>query len=83
MKKYSTSASKLASLKNRRAESERRLRHSTRIARVLQVLNLIQGRCRWNAKSIAQELEYSERTIFRDLQVLELAGIPWFFDDRQ
>ena len=83
MKKSNTSASKLASLKNRRSDGDRRLRQSTRLARVLQVLNLIQGRGRWNAKSIAQELEYHERTIHRDLQVLELAGIPWFFDKHQ
>ena len=57
------------------------MRQNARIARVLRVLELIQSRGRWNAKAMAQELEYSERTIYRDLQVLELAGIPWFFDE--
>ena len=54
-----------------------------RIARVLRVLELIQSRGRWNMKAIVQELEYSERTIYRDLQLLELAGIPWFFDEHE
>lgn len=57
------------------------MRQDARVARVLRVLELIQSRGRWNAKAMAQELEYSERTIYRDLQVLELAGIPWFFDE--
>lgn len=59
------------------------MRQNARMARVLRVLELIQSRGRWNAKAMALELEYSERTIYRDLQVLELAGIPWFFDERE
>jgi predicted DNA-binding transcriptional regulator YafY len=59
------------------------MRQNARIARVLRVLELIQSRGRWNANAMAQELEYSERTIYRDLQVLELAGIPWFFDEHE
>ncbi|WP_254511379.1 helix-turn-helix transcriptional regulator [Anatilimnocola floriformis] len=44
-------------------------------------MNLIQSRGRWNAKSIAEELNCSERTIYRDLEVLEFSGVPWYFDD--
>ncbi|MCA8988387.1 MAG: WYL domain-containing protein [Planctomycetaceae bacterium] len=51
------------------------------MARVLSVLNLIQSRGRYNAKAIAEELEVSERTVFRDLEVLEFSGVPWFFDE--
>ena len=65
----------------RRPDVERRLRQNSRIARVLRVLQLIQGRGRWNAKEIAEDLECSERTVYRDLQVLEMAGIPWMFDE--
>lgn len=65
----------------RRPDRDRRIRQSQRIARVLGVLNLIQSRGRWNAKAIAEELEVSERTVYRDLEVLEFAGVPWYFDD--
>lgn len=65
----------------KRPERDRRVRQHSRIARVLSVLNLIQSRGRWNARAIASELECSERTVFRDLEVLQFAGIPWFFDE--
>ncbi len=64
-----------------RRDAVRRLRQTDRLARVLRVLQLIQGRGRWDAAGIAAELECSERTVFRDLQVLEMAGIPWVFDE--
>jgi predicted DNA-binding transcriptional regulator YafY len=64
----------------RRPDSERRLRQAARFARVLRVLELIQGRAPYGVKALATELECSERTIFRDLDVLELAGVPWFYD---
>lgn len=65
----------------RRSDSDRRLRQAARFARVLRVLELIQGRARYGVKEIATELECSQRTIFRDLNVLELSGIPWFYDE--
>jgi len=64
----------------RRPDSDRRLRQASRFARILRVLEMIQGRARYGVKEIAAELEVSERTIFRDLNVLELAGVPWFHD---
>jgi predicted DNA-binding transcriptional regulator YafY len=64
----------------RRSESDRRLQQAARFARVLRVLELIQGRGRYGTKEIAAELECSERTIFRDLNVLELAGVPYEAD---
>ena len=73
----------IPSVTKRRPDVDRRVRQNARIARVLRVLELIQSRGRWNARAMAQELEYSERTIYRDLQVLELAGIPWFFDEHE
>jgi predicted DNA-binding transcriptional regulator YafY len=51
------------------------------MARVLKVLELIQSRGRWNAKAIADELGCSERTVYRDLDVLEFAGVPWHYDE--
>ena len=64
-----------------RPDRDRRVRQSERIARVLSVLNLIQSRGRWNAATIAEELECSERTVYRDLEVLEFSGVPWYFDE--
>ncbi len=66
-----------------RPDRDRRVRQNARIARVLGVLNLIQSRGRWNAQAIADELECSERTVYRDLEVLEFSGVPWFFDKNQ
>ena len=64
----------------RRPDRDRRVRQNERIARVLGVLNLIQSRGRWNLKAIATELGCSNRTIQRDLEVLEFAGVPWYID---
>ena len=63
-----------------RPDKDRRLRQNARIARVLGVLNLIQSRGRWTAKAIGEELECSERTVYRDLDVLEFAGVPYYRD---
>ena len=61
-------------------DADRRLRQADRLARIMRVLQLLQSRGRWNVTSIAQEMECSERTIHRDLTVLELAGVPWSYD---
>lgn len=63
-----------------RPDRDRRRRQADRLGRILNVLRLIQSRGKWNAKSIASELEVTERTIYRDLQALEFAGVPWFYD---
>jgi biotin operon repressor len=39
------------------------------------------GKGRWDVDSLAEELECSRRTVYRDLQTLSMAGIPWFFDN--
>jgi len=67
----------------KRPDRDRRVRQNERMARVLGVLQLIQSRGRWNAKAIAAELGCSERTVYRDLEVLEFAGVPWHFDERE
>lgn len=61
-------------------DRDRRVRQADRLGRILNVLRLIQSRGKWNAKSIASELEVTERTVYRDLQALEFAGVPWFYD---
>jgi predicted DNA-binding transcriptional regulator YafY len=66
--------------KSPKPEADRRLRQADRLARVMRTLQLLLSRGRWNARDIAAEQECSERTIYRDMQVLELAGIPIEFD---
>lgn len=38
------------------------------------------GSGRWNVDSLAEELECSRRTVYRDLQTLSMAGVPWYLD---
>lgn len=64
-----------------RSEGDRRAKQADRLARVMRLLELIQGHGRWNAKEIAAKQECSERTVYRDLDVLELAGVPFYFDE--
>jgi len=66
-----------------RPDSERRVRQADRLARLLRVLQLIQSKGRWSVKNLAAEEECSERTIFRALQALLLAGVPWYFDEEE
>lgn len=61
-------------------ESDRRLRHNVRLARLLRFLELVSGRGRWNPKTLAAELEVSERTVHRLRETLELAGVPIAYD---
>ena len=56
----------------------RRVRQGEKIARILGLLQLIQSRGRWNTRSLAEELNCSERTVYRDLKVLEFAGVPYY-----
>ena len=63
-----------------RSDGDRRVRQAARFARVLKVLELIQSRGRWDAAALAVELDCTERTIHRDLKVLEFAGVPFYYD---
>jgi len=65
-----------------RPDGDRRLRQATRHARTLKVLQLLQSRGRYTIKDLAAEVECTERTIYRDLAVLELAGVPWYHDEK-
>jgi len=64
-----------------RPDAERRARQAERLARILRVLQIILRPGQWNAETIARELECSERTVFRDLQTLSMAEVPWYFDE--
>lgn len=66
---------------NRRADRDRRVNQAERLRRVLGVLQLIQSRGRYNARAIAEELSCSKRTVYRDLEVLNYAGVTHYFDE--
>ena len=55
----------------------------TRLQRVLKLLTVLQSGRNYRPDELAEILEISRRTIFRDLEVLHKAGIPYFFDDDQ
>lgn len=69
--------------KKDRPDRDRRVRQADRLARVLRVLELIQSRGRWTTKAIADEIECSERTVYRDMDVLKFAGIPYYREGDQ
>jgi proteasome accessory factor B len=54
----------------------------SRIHRLLKILTLIQGSKGWTPGRLAVECKTTERTIYRDMKMLEGAGIPYFYDDQ-
>jgi len=52
----------------------------SRIYRLLQLITLLQSGRNYTPDELADELEVSKRTVFRDLNVLEMANIPYYFD---
>lgn len=65
----------------KRTDADRRVRQCERLGRLLRLLHLIMGKGLWDADNLAEELECSRRTIFRLLQTLSMAGVPWYFDE--
>jgi predicted DNA-binding transcriptional regulator YafY len=51
-----------------------------RICRILNLIGLLQGGREHNAESLGRELGASRRTVFRDLDLLKLAGVPLAFN---
>ena len=54
----------------------------SRIYRLLRLITLLQGGRGYSADELAAELEVSRRTIFRDLNMLEMAHIPYYYDSQ-
>ena len=52
----------------------------SRVYRLLRLITILQGRRNYTVDELAEELEVSRRTIFRDLNMLELAHIPYYYD---
>ncbi|MDX2115570.1 MAG: WYL domain-containing protein [Planctomycetota bacterium] len=51
-----------------------------KLHRVLRLLTLIQGKTNWNAERLAGALQVDVRSVYRYLEDLEQAGIPYSFD---
>ena len=51
-----------------------------RVHRLLRLITLLQSGFEGNADNLAQELGVSRRTLFRDLKMLEMAGIPYYHE---
>ncbi len=59
------------------------MKYLGRICRLMLLMRMLQsGRC-YSANELADELEVSRRTIFRDLAVLEATHIPYYFDEQR
>ena len=54
-----------------------------RLHRVLQIIQLIQQQDGWDAKALARGCDVTERTIYRDLALLQAANISLVFDEEQ
>jgi predicted DNA-binding transcriptional regulator YafY len=52
----------------------------SRIYRILRLITLLQSGRGYSADELAEELEVSRRTVFRDLNVLEMAHIPYYHE---
>lgn len=53
----------------------------SRVYRILRLITLLQSGRSFTPDELALELEVSRRTVFRDLNMLEMARIPYYFDD--
>ncbi|MBN1943254.1 MAG: WYL domain-containing protein [Phycisphaerae bacterium] len=52
----------------------------SRIYRLLRLVTLLQSEQSYTADQLAEDLQISRRTLFRDLNALELAHIPYYYD---
>jgi predicted DNA-binding transcriptional regulator YafY len=64
----------------KRPDADRRVRQAGRFARILKLLERLPSRVRHNAGSLATELGVTRRTVQRNLDVLELAGVNCVYD---
>ena len=63
-----------------RSDAERRNRQCAKFARLIRIARLVTGNGRWGPNDLAEEIECSTRTIYRDVEILSASGIPITFD---
>lgn len=61
-------------------DSSRRERQAKRLAQLLQILERIQGRGRWDVTELAHDIGCSERTVYRHLDALKAYGVGLEYD---
>lgn len=66
-----------------RTDAERRLRQADRLARILRLIQLVAQQQVRTASELAAAQECSTRTVYRDLEVLELAALPIRYDRQE
>ena len=54
--------------------------HASRIYRLLRLITLLQSGRAHGVRQLMEELSVSRRTLFRDLNMLELARVPYYYD---
>lgn len=52
----------------------------SRVYRLLRLVTMLQGRRSYTVNELAEELQVSRRTVFRDMNMLEMAHIPYYYD---
>jgi len=52
----------------------------SRIYRLLRLITMLQSGRSYSVAQLSEELEVSRRTVFRDLNMLEMAHIPYYYD---
>jgi len=52
----------------------------TRVHRLVRLITVLRSGRRYGADALAEEMEVSRRTIFRDLKALAEAGVPYYYD---
>lgn len=66
-----------------RSEEDRRAQQAARLFDTMKLVELLLGRGKWTARTLAAELERSEKTIRRRLEVLSMAGIAHYYDSHE
>ena len=66
-----------------RAKRTTRAQQAGRLFEMMKLVELLLGRGKWTTKTLAAELERSEKTIRRRLEVLSMAGVAHYYDSHE